>query len=70
MPAERSLFGRCSWTVRRDACESSEGGPARGVAAQDLDRPAVGPHGATISRHIGFSSIGLSTAPAGVDSPG
>lgn len=31
---------------------------------------AVGPHGATISRHIGFSSIGLSTAPAGVDSPG
>jgi hypothetical protein len=30
---------------------------------------AVGPHGATISRHAGFSSIGLSTAPAGVESP-
>lgn len=67
--AVRALLVDCSTgclAYRRKAAGSGQSGQWR---RKTWIVRAVGPHGATISRHAGFSSIGLSTAPAGVESP-
>ena len=68
-PANRSLFGRCQWTVRR-GCLCIVGGRAGRGRGRKTWAACRRPTGATLSRHPGFSTIGLSTAPAGVDSQG
>ena len=50
------------WTPGPPARKFGKAGRPGGGGAKSRRRPVVGPHGATIRRHRGLSSIGLSTA--------